>query len=254
MIRGNNPTEQTYSELQTAYDWFNARLFGEKLPTCLITLQRQKRTMGYYSRDRFVDSSGSKTDEIAMNPEYFAIQSPHEVMSTLAHEMAHLWQDHFGKPGRGRYHNQEWANRMEEIGLIPSHSAQPGGNKTGDQMDHYIERGGKFILASEALFDSDFKISWYDRYPPRTAIATQLITVAGDHGGHELGADPLGQRNVAPATANAALASELSLKATGMGGRWKYTCPSCDVQAWAKPRINLVCGDCDLRFESTHSD
>ena len=250
MLLQSRPTEQTYTELQTAYDWFNQRLFQSKLPACLITLQRQKRTMGYYSRDRFVDSSGEKADEIAMNPEYFAIQTPHEVMSTLAHEMAHLWQDHFGKPGRGRYHNQEWAIKMEEIGLIPSRTGQPGGEKTGDQMDHYIDRRGSFLGASEALFDSDFKISWYDRYPPVTSSAMQA---GGLEANNNVEGGRVGQLLV-PATAHAALASELSLKTAGLGGRWKYVCPSCDIQAWAKPKLNLMCGDCEAILVGTGTE
>lgn len=69
------PTFETYNELQTAYDFFNTRLFDGGLPPCLITLQREKRTYGYFSSKRFVGSkSGQMVDEIAMNPSYFAIQ------------------------------------------------------------------------------------------------------------------------------------------------------------------------------------
>lgn len=25
----------------------------------------------------------------------------------------------------------------------------------------------------------------------------------------------------------------------------RYTCPSCGVNAWARPDVRLVCGDCD---------
>jgi len=42
-----DPTRQNYAELQTAYEHFNAALFAGKLPSCLITLQREKRTCGY---------------------------------------------------------------------------------------------------------------------------------------------------------------------------------------------------------------
>lgn len=85
------PTIETYNELQTAYDFFNTRLFSGDLPPCLITLQREKRTYGYFSSKRFVGSkSGQMVDEIAMNPSYFAIRSIEETLSTLVHEMVHL--------------------------------------------------------------------------------------------------------------------------------------------------------------------
>src|SRR5256885_9731093 len=46
------PTRETYSELQQAYEHFNQRLFDDALPHCLITLQREKRTCGYFSAAR----------------------------------------------------------------------------------------------------------------------------------------------------------------------------------------------------------
>ena len=48
--------------------------------------------------------------------------------------MVHLWQHHRGTPGRGRYHNQEWAEKMIEIGLMPTDTGKPGGRITGDHM------------------------------------------------------------------------------------------------------------------------
>jgi hypothetical protein len=29
----------------------------------------------------------------------------------------------------------------------------------------------------------------------------------------------------------------------------KYTCPACELNAWAKPGVNLVCGDCGETME-----
>lgn len=56
------PTVETYNELQTAYDFFNTRLFSGDLPPCLITLQREKRTYGYFSSKRFVGSKSESQD------------------------------------------------------------------------------------------------------------------------------------------------------------------------------------------------
>jgi hypothetical protein len=32
--------------------------------------------------------------------------------------------------------------------------------------------------------------------------------------------------------------------------RYSYTCPGCAINAWAKPEVHLVCGDCDERMEA----
>ena len=243
MKRSNKPTQQAYAELQQAYDWFNGKLFGGSLSPCLITLQRNKRSMGYYSHDRFVDRNGAKTDEIALNPEYFAVQSIEEVLSTLVHEMAHLWQQHFGHPGRGKYHNQEWADKMIEIGLQPSNTASPGGKTTGDQMDHYIVHG-KFLDSCRELLLGDFQISWYDRYPatlaPKWPEGALPPTPASDP------SSPAPAKIDSPIPAQAHNAMALMIQPENASNRLKYACAGCKVQVWGKPSLNLICGDCQL--------
>ena len=161
-----SPTTEAYSELQTAYDHYNRMLFDGKLPSCLITLQREKRTYGYFSAKRFVHRHDKvTTDEIAINPSYFAVVPLVEVMQTLVHEMVHAWQHHFGKPGRRGYHNHEWAAKMEAVGLMPSATGQPGGARTGEKMGDYPVAGGPFMRATEQLLDQAFRISWLDRFP-----------------------------------------------------------------------------------------
>src|SRR5947209_20129451 len=109
----NNPTTQTYTSLTSAYEFFNRELFGGTLPPCLITMQRHKGAYGYFSGERFANTSDPTdiTDEIALNPSHFATRKPEEVLSTLVHEMVHLWQYHFGKRPSSGYHDKQ---RSEE--------------------------------------------------------------------------------------------------------------------------------------------
>ncbi|HIE17406.1 MAG TPA: hypothetical protein EYP71_04350, partial [Dehalococcoidia bacterium] len=83
-------------------------------------------------------------DEIALNPTHFKERTMAQTLSTLVHEMCHLWQHHFGKPPRGNYHNKQWATKMLSCGLIPSDTGREGGKQTGQNMTHYIEDGGVF--------------------------------------------------------------------------------------------------------------
>src|SRR3546814_15117619 len=107
---------------KTAYemrisDWSSDVCSSDLLPRCLITMQREKRTYGYFSRRRFVHTVDQRsTDEIAINPSYFAVVPLIEILQTIVHEMVHAWQAHFGKQSRPGYHNQEWAAKMEESG------------------------------------------------------------------------------------------------------------------------------------------
>jgi len=240
----NQPTTAFYSELQKAYDTFNRLLWDGKLPQCLITLQRKERAYGYFSRNRFGNQNGDKLHELAMNPTYFAVVPLVEIMATLVHEQSHVWQYEFGKPGRASYHNHEWADKMESIGLMPSSTGRPGGARTGDKMADYPIEGGRFLAACRELLDDDFKIAWYDRFgqPPSA------------------GAEPSGAALVqtaqlpAPATTVAALTGlqmePAPAKPTAnKSNRSKYTC-GCDdpVAVWGKPALNLICGECTQRF------
>jgi hypothetical protein len=75
-----------------------------------------------------------ETDEIALNPALFRDRTDPEIRSTLVHEMVHRWQAHFGKPGRGRYHNKQWDDHMDSISLVPSGTGLPGGKRVGRQV------------------------------------------------------------------------------------------------------------------------
>ncbi|HYK57621.1 MAG TPA: SprT-like domain-containing protein, partial [Flavisolibacter sp.] len=88
--------------------------------------------------------------EISINPETLNEREPKAVISTLVHEMVHLWQQDHGKPSPG-YHNKEWAAKMKEIGLQPSHTGEEGGRETGKNMTHYIVAGGPYEVAFNAM-------------------------------------------------------------------------------------------------------
>jgi SprT-like family protein len=143
-------TTQEYKKLDAAFTFFNMRLFHGELPTCLITLARKRNARGYFGGGMFVSRlSNQKVDEIALNPENFDGRTDKEILSTLVHEMVHLQQHHFGSPSRSNYHNREWAHWMEQIGLMPSDTAKPGGKRTGQRVSHYIIEGGTFDQACE---------------------------------------------------------------------------------------------------------
>lgn len=248
----NKPTEEAYAELQNAYDFYNARLFGDRLPPCLITLQREKATMGYFSSKRFVRlQDGRQTDEIAMNPAYFAIVPMTEVLQTLVHEMVHLWQQHFGRPSRTCYHNTQWANKMESLGLMPSETGQPGGKRTGQKMGDYVIPGARFERVTRELLESGFAISWLDRFP------TRMLAVSTPEGAVAQSPQPTTapqtneQPLVAPSAyeAPAAVQPNLDLASRpspNRSHRHKYTCSGCFLALWGRPGIRVKCVDCDI--------
>ena len=198
------PTAEQYNSFEDAYRWFNDTLFGASLPRCLITMTRKSHTLGYFSGGRWAMSTAksNSTDEIAMNPEHFVNRTTEEVLSTLVHEMVHLWQSHFGTPSRRAYHNRQWADKMEAVGLVPSHNGQPDGKRTGQTMTHYVVPG-PFRAAAQDLIDRGWLVPYFDLGIAQTKKVTS---------------------------------------------KTKFTCDGCGSNAWAKPTIFLVCGDCELQM------
>lgn len=159
-----SPTTVTYPELESAYKLINDRLFQGQLPYVLITLQRkEKRVAGYFSPRRFVSPIGQLTDELALNPAYLGHHNTLYGLQTIAHEMCHIWQFHFGNASRKGYHNKEFATKMESIGLMPSDTGQPGGNKVGQKMDDYVIAGGPFEQLANDLMGTGFRFPWSER-------------------------------------------------------------------------------------------
>ena len=157
------PTTTTYQALNQAYAFFNARLFNNALPTCLITLQRKNRSNGFFCKSRFVSSTDTTTcDEIALNPSRFRERGTKLVLSTLVHEMVHLWQHHYGRPGRRGYHNRQWADKMLALGLIPRTTDGSGGRQTGQRMTHAIASGDAFERACDDLLRDGFELPYVE--------------------------------------------------------------------------------------------
>ena len=208
-----SPTRATYDGLTTAYQFFNSKLFGGTLPQCLITMQRHKGAYGYFSGDRFASVANPEeiTDEIALNPAHFASRPAAATLSTLVHEMVHLWQHHAGKPSRNGYHNSQWAAKMREVGLIPTDTGEPGGKETGQKVTHIVEEGGRFDKACTAFVEKHATVLYHDRAGEGKAAVTRKKKAAS---------------------------------------KTKYTCPGCGFNAWAKPDGNLWCGDCEEPMEA----
>lgn len=207
------PTKETYDTFQQAYDAFNRSLFKSELPNCLITLQRRKGTYGYFSAERFGREDSYVSDEIALNPSHFRDRPVKEILATLAHEMVHLWQHHFGKAGRGRYHNKQWAEKMKAIGLQPTDDGKKDGKETGDKVQHTIVPDERFDRATNKLLARGFSITWMEN--PRVEMV----------GRSQSGSEDSGPKSKS-------------------GKRIKYICTNeqCDQKAWAKHEALLICG------------
>jgi hypothetical protein len=154
-------TLKEYQGFQRAYDFFNRELFAGSLPQVLVTLQRHANTRGYFSPERFKGRIDKQSvHELALNPDNFTDRSDELILSTLVHEMAHVWQETHGEPSRRGYHNRQWAGKMREVGLQPTSTGEPGGMETGQAVTHYIIPEGHYARAYATLASSGFLLHW----------------------------------------------------------------------------------------------
>lgn len=222
-----------YAKLIRAFDFFNEKLFGKRLPDVMFTIARHRGANGYFWQDAFQERKFENEDrlapgffvhEIAIMPDAMHCRPDRDVLSTLVHEMAHLEQAEFGKKSRNGYHNREWAKMMLAVGLQAStlgaldvrnefldakKKSKSQGAESGQSVSHFIIKGGVFDKACTELLATGFSF--------------------------KLDAAP-------------------KLRMAPPKSKFKYTCPGCGAKAWAKKDCNLMCGDCKATLEMEDED
>lgn len=241
------PTEELYKQLSFAYEFFNVSLFEGKLPQTVITVQRDRNTMGYFSPLRWSNQIGAKAHEIALNPAYFAKRKVIEIFQTLVHEQCHAWQYEFGEPSRHGYHNAEWADKMVSVGLMPSSTGEIGGDRTGQRMSDYPIPNGPFEQTCRKLIGDGFSFYWTDR---------RIAKIDGDNVEAEMRTEipaeiadpniylsqPIGNvfKDFTPI--------EAIQRTKKADSKSKYFCPSCNCKIWGKLGLSIRCEECGELF------
>jgi hypothetical protein len=204
------PTCEQYERFQFLHAYFNEALkLG--LSPAMLTFSRKAKAFGYFipGRWRREEEGTSRVSEIALNPDCLAYE-PREIAATIVHEMIHQWQYEYGlKKSRRGYHNSEWGTKMEVVGLMPSSTGRPGGEKTGQKMSDYVIEGGAFALAFASL--------------PMGAL---LPFVSGS---------PLTKGAPPPKPKDPS--------------KTRFECGAgCGARMWGKPSLRAVCKECDADF------
>lgn len=243
-------TVQQFTTLEDLYSFYNQKLFGGKLPFCLVNLSRHREAVGFYIPQEWASLTGGDIkDEISINPDSFYLGDEYW-HSTLVHEMCHLWQFHFGKYSWYSYHNQQWADKMMEVGLMPSHTGKEGGNTTGQYMSDYVMQGGKFqkyfqTITQEAKLN--LRLPYIKNKKFLIGDSTQDMTTLLDELKELTTTLPMvkGSRGLATIRAIRSIKN----KDTKSGKKVKYSC-LCGNNVWGKGGLSLHCNDCQYDFIS----
>lgn len=238
-------TKLQFSTLEELFDFYNKNLFENKLPSCLVNLSRHREAMGFYIHKEWKESGGKRAkikDEISINPDTLNLGDEYW-HSTLVHEMCHMWQFHFGKPSRYSYHNQQWANKMIAVGLMPSDSGRVGGKKTGQQMSDYPIKDGKF----QKLFQSIAKDAMNNLKIPY--IKNQRYFVKPEEDNNEAAQldSPMGGSIKGMYFINERPRPIANSNSSKSGVKVKYSC-DCGYNVWGKSGLNISCDDCEQSY------
>lgn len=239
------PTRELYDFFTNAYDYFNRGLFEDMLAPCMLTVQRQKGCMGLFYPERWITDKGQKCHELALNPSYFANYRLIELFQTLVHEQCHMWQQEYGNPSRSGYHNRQWANKMESIGLMPSDTGNPGGKRTGQCMSDYPIQRGRFLEVASEFLKTGRRLTWIDRY--HTLDGKESSFEVGDN--DKIIDDNL-QTPIKALFQNLQSVDLQPMVVKTNKNKVKYLCKNCDINVWGKPELHIVCGKCGVRFSA----
>jgi hypothetical protein len=208
------PSEQTYTPLLEAFNFFNRELFNVTLPDVLETLQRKARTLGYFSRHRFAELKGDARAGARDRDEPGALSAA----LSERHLLEACPRD--GAPAAGVLRQAD-TRRLSQPRMgaddardrsASEFTGAPGGKETGYRMDHYIVEGGRFDLSYARFETIGQTIGWGD------AVAAPS---AGGGAGEGVVEDPKPKR-------------------------LKFVCPGCGQNVYGSPKTAVRCDPCGL--------
>lgn len=219
------PTLEAAEQFQVAFDHFNKTLFKGELEDTIIGWEVSKKAAGVFRPDRWAKLRGEPVcHEIGLNPVEHHQRNTLFTLSTLVHEMCHLYVQQSGNAKVKPYHCKHWHKIMLQVGLIPiiidgkgnpllTKDGEP--KETGKNATHEEDPNGAFMEEYNALLATGFDIVW-SRIP-----------------------DPVAPKSAKPPKPKA---------------RVKHVCPKCDEYAVAKREHSLTCKPCKKEMVPDLSD
>ncbi len=221
VMSSTDPTNDQFAAYRAMWTYFNAALFGGALGHVILNFSRLARSLGFFAPERWRDAGDQVTHEISLNPAHLKRDNAKDAASTLVHEMAHLWRHGQPNPPRNGYHDRQWADKMEALGLMPSSTAAPGGARVGYRMSHWIIPGGPFERAFEQM-PAECHLPW-------------TCGIDDEARGEKKSKKEKKEKEK----------KEKKEKEAERKVKVKYSCPDCGLNVWGRAGLRLRCEDCD---------
>jgi len=205
---------ETHDELQIAFDFFNKALFQSELPSCLITLNRKSKMAGCY-----VNKLWKHNEKELLSDEIMV--NPDLFRSVPEVEvMGTLVHEmvHCWQAHFGKPSRKAYHNKEWSLKMqlvgLMPSSTGAPGGAKVGQKMADYPIGGGLFLQ----FFNDLKKSGY-------------------------------KINWSPVSLESSKEAKPKAKS-----KLKYSCPTCDLNVWGKPDLNISCGDCDESLEQEENE
>lgn len=213
-----------YTKFQTIIDMIEQEFFlskGKKaFPKIVLALNNRCSScvVAFVAPDYLFDKKDEeKVQYLAINPKYMQ-RDISDIVSTLCHELCHVYEVAYIHIPRGGYHTKAWCDLMRECGLEPVFN-----NKSKTSVTHKIIEGGAFEEFCKKFDNDFFSIVEY----------SQDMSSSGSEGGADNADKPVKKYN---------------------RNKIKYVCPECDAHVWGKAGLNIYCNDCECSFEEEENE
>ncbi len=206
-------TKEQYDLLDRAYNYFNQELFNGELPFCMIVMSRaNKKGFGHFHAEQYAERKDGKKKSKNLYDE-FAV-NPEQF---FLHPDIELMQTIVHEQCHAwRHHCTEKSPRNGYHDKVWARKME----ELGLMPSNTGKEGGK--KTGQQMLDYVIKGSAFDLLA-RKFLKNNVIRFGAIH--------------------NAAASKNTNKN------KQKYSCPSCNQNAWAKPGANIQCGDCDERME-----
>ena len=219
-MKETTKTSRVAGYLEKMFRAINADSFAGKLEEPIITIMSTPGAYGHVTVSKVWRAKGSERYELNMAADW--LERPIEnVVSTLIHEMTHLYNMQMGIQDcsrGGTYHNKKFKEEAEKHMIA---------------IEKHEKYGWTLTSPTDALLEYIMEQGWGDIDMGRGCLFGLL-------GGKDTGKPGKGAQGSA--------GGEDEPK---KGSSRRYQCPSCKAIVRATKDLKIICGSCNVDFELT---
>ena len=218
-----------YRQIQTAINEIENTFFTSKgkkgFPPLVMAIDNKCKSVviAYVQTESLYDKKNcKKLQYLGINPQYLD-RDLKEVLATIAHELCHVYENEYIHIPRNGYHDKKWEDLLKGCGLEPKYM-----NKSKTSVSTVIPDNSCF---------TDFVDIFRQKYD-KDSMFFNVVSYSQKY-----------EKSMTDDSTDRADNADKPMKKYNRN-KIKYVCPSCSSKVWGKPNLNILCSDCNEKFEA----